>query len=194
MRLAAHVAVKYIVGKMTDEDLLHQLKAASENHCLFMNRYLVNGLTEQKGRKMRKAIVYTSVHHGNTEKLVKRIAEECQVDLIDAIKQMNADLNDYDMIGFASGIYYSKFHQSILKFSEENLSADKKVFLICTYGGSANYKSIEQILDKKRSKVIGKFGCKGYDTFGPFKLVGGIAKGHPDEEDIKNAVEFVKVL
>lgn len=194
MRLAAHVAVKYIVGKMTDEDLLHQLKAASENHCLFMNRYLVNGLTEQKGRKMRKAIVYTSVHHGNTEKLVKRIAEECQVDLIDAIKQMNADLNDYDMIGFASGIYYSKFHQSILKFSEENLSADKKVFLICTYGGSANYKSIEQILDKKRSKVIGKFGCKGYDTFGPFKLVGGIAKGHPDEEDIKNAVAFVKGL
>lgn len=194
MRLAAHVAVKYIVGKMTDEDLLHQLKAASENHCLFMNRYLVNGLTEQKGRKMRKAIVYTSVHHGNTEKLVKRIAEECQVDLIDAIKQMNADLNDYDMIGFASGIYYSKFHQSILKFSEENLSADKKVFLICTYGESANYKSIEQILDKKRSKVIGKFGCRGYDTFGPFKLVGGIAKGHPNEEDIKNAVEFVKVL
>ena len=194
MRLAAHVAVKYIVGKMTDEDLLHQLKAASENHCLFMNRYLVNGLTEQKGRKMRKAIVYTSVHHGNTEKLVKRIAEECQVDLIDAIKQMNADLNDYDMIGFASGIYYSKFHQSILKFSEENLSADKTVFLICTYGGSANFKSIEQILNKKHASVVGKFGCKGYDTFGPFKLVGGIAKGHPDEEDMKNAVDFVKGL
>ena len=194
MRLAAHVAVKYIVGKMTDEDLLHQLKAASENHCLFMNRYLVNGLTEQKGRKMRKAIVYTSVHHGNTEKLVKRIAEECQVDLIDAIKQMNADLNDYDMIGFASGIYYSKFHQSILKFSEENLSADKKVFLICTYGGSANFKSIEQILNKKHASVVGKFGCKGYDTFGPFKLVGGIAKDHPNEEDMKNAVDFVKGL
>ena len=52
---------------------------------------------------MRKAIVYASVHHGNTEKLVKRIAEECQVDLIDAIKQMNVDLNDYDIIGFASG-------------------------------------------------------------------------------------------
>lgn len=194
MRLAAHVAVKYIVGKMTDEDLLHQLKAASENHCLFMNRYLVNGLTEQKGRKMRKAIVYTSVHHGNTEKLVKRIAEECQVDLIDAIKQMNADLNDYDMIGFASGIYYSKFHKSILKFIEKNLAADKKVFLICTYGGSANFKSIEQILNKKHASVVGKFGCKGYDTFGPFKLVGGIAKGHPDEEDMKNAVDFVKGL
>ena len=119
---------------------------------------------------MRKAIVYASVHHGNTEKLVKSIAEECQVDLIDAVKQPNA---------------------------EKNLPDDKKIlkiFLICTYGGSANYKSLEQILDKKHSKVIGKFGCKGYDTFGPFKLVGGIAKDHPNEEDMKNAVDFVKGL
>lgn len=36
---------------------------------------------------MRKAIVYASVHHGNTEKIVKSIAERCQVDLIDAVKQ-----------------------------------------------------------------------------------------------------------
>ena len=54
---------------------------------------------------MRKAIVYASVHHGNTEKLVKSIAEECQVDLIDAVKQPNADLNSYDMIGVAFGVY-----------------------------------------------------------------------------------------
>ena len=120
---------------------------------------------------MRKAIVYASVHHGNTETLVKNIAEECQVDLIDAVKRSDADLSSYDIIGFASGIYFSKFHQSILEFAEKNLPDDKKVFLLCIYGGSANYKSIEQILDKKRSKVIGKFGCKGYDTFGPFNII-----------------------
>ena len=57
---------------------------------------------------MRTAIIYASVHHGNTEKLVKRIAEECQVDLIDAVKQPDADLSSYDMIGFASGIYFSR--------------------------------------------------------------------------------------
>ena len=67
-----------------------------------------------------------------------------------------------------------------MEFAEKNLPDDKKIFLICTYGGSANYKSIEQILDKKHASVVGKFGCKGYDTFGPFKLVGGIAKGHPN--------------
>ena len=143
---------------------------------------------------MKKAIIYASVHHGNTEKIVKRIAEECQVELIDVVKQSDADLSSYDMIGFASGIYFSKYHQSILKFAEKNLPDDKKVFLICTYGGSENYKSIEQILDKKRASVGGKFGCKGYDTFGTFRLIGGIAKGHPDDEDIQNAVKFVKEL
>ena len=113
---------------------------------------------------MKKAIVYASIHHGNTEKIVKSIAEECKVDLIDAVKHSDADLSSYDMIGFASGIYFSKFHQSILKFVE------------------------------KHARVDGKFGCKGYDTFGPFKLVGGIAKGHPDNKDLQNAVGFVKNL
>ena len=34
----------------------------------------------------------------------------------------------------------------------------------------------------------------GFDTFGPFKLVGGIAKGHPDEDEIRGAVEFYEGL
>lgn len=42
---------------------------------------------------MKKAIIYASVHHGNTEKLVKGIVEECQVNLIDAVKQPDADLS-----------------------------------------------------------------------------------------------------
>ena len=52
----------------------------------------------QEGKQMRKVIVYASVHHGNTEKLVKSIAEECQVDLINAVKQSDADLSSYDPI------------------------------------------------------------------------------------------------
>ena len=143
---------------------------------------------------MKTVIVYSSVHHGNTRKLVERIAQECGADLVDAVKQPQADLSGYDVIGFASGIYYSKFHRTILKFAEDNLPESKKVFLICTYGGSANYKSIEEITSAKNSDVVGRFGCKGYETYGPFKLVGGIAKGHPDEKDLQDAVDFVKKL
>ena len=36
--------------------------------------------------------------------------------------------------------------------------------------------------------------CLGFDTFGPFKLVGGLAKGHPDEAEIEKAVEFYSSL
>ena len=36
----------------------------------------------------------------------------------------------------------------------------------------------------------GAFHCKGYDTFGPFKIIGGIAKKHPDEKDLANACVF----
>ena len=40
---------------------------------------------------MKTVIVYASVHHRNTKKLVEKIAEECKVDLIDAVQQSKAD-------------------------------------------------------------------------------------------------------
>ena len=49
-------------------------------------------------------------------------------------------------------------------------------------------------MKEKHAKVIGIFGCKGYDTFGPFKLVSGIAKGHPNEKDLEAAVNFMTEL
>ena len=141
---------------------------------------------------MKTAIVYASVHHGNTKKIVDEIAKDQNVDLVDATQVKEKDLTEYDAIGFASGIYYGKFHQAVLNFGAVNLPQEKKVFLICTHGGSAAFQSIEIILESKHADLIGKFSCKGYDTFGPFKLVGGIAKGHPDEKDLMAAVEFYK--
>ena len=125
---------------------------------------------------MKAAIIYASVHHENTKKVVEAIAGENAVDLID----------------FASGVYYGKFHQTVLNFASVNLPANKNVFLLCTCGGSAAFQSIEEVVKSKQGKIAGKFSCKGYDTFGPFKLVGGIAKGHPDHKDLADAVTFYK--
>ena len=139
---------------------------------------------------MKTAIIFASVHHGNTRKIVEQIAQNNDVDLIDATQVKEKDLSEYDRIGFASGIYYGKFHQAVLNFASVNLPEYKEVFLICTHGGSAAYQSIETIIKDKHCNVIGKFSCKGYDTFGPFKLVGGIAKGHPNEKDLTAAMEL----
>ena len=95
---------------------------------------------------MKAAIIYASVHHENTKKVVEAIAGENAVDLIDATKEKERDLSGYDLIGFASGVYYGKFHQTVLNFASVNLPADKDVFLICTCGGNAAFRSIEEIV------------------------------------------------
>ena len=55
-------------------------------------------------------------------------------------------------------------------------------------------KDIKALLDDKNSKLIGEYSCQGYNTFGPFKLVGGTAKVHPTEDEIAEAVHFYETL
>ena len=138
---------------------------------------------------MKAVIVYHSSHHGNTRKLVEAIARGRDVTLVDASSVKSADLSGYELIGFASGIYFGKFHEDVLEFAKNNLPEDRKVFFLSTYGGS-NTKAIEEVVKGRSAQVVGQFGCKGYDTFGPFKLVGGIAKGRPNENDLNNACHF----
>ena len=61
---------------------------------------------------MKTAICYYSRHHGNTLKVLEAMAEAAEIDLIDVTSRMAARLPQYDRIGFASGIYYSKFHDT----------------------------------------------------------------------------------
>ena len=70
---------------------------------------------------MKTAIIYHSSHHGNTRKLVEAVARGRDVTLIDASAVRSADLSGYELIGFASGIYFGKFHKNVLEFAENNL-------------------------------------------------------------------------
>lgn len=141
---------------------------------------------------MKTAVVYCSRHHGNTKKVLDAIAGKFDLTLIDAVETPDANLEEYDMIGFASGIYYSKFHKSVLQFAEKNLPKMKKVFFIYTYGAEKKgyTEAVTKVVGLKDAEILGEYGCCGLDTFGPFKLIGGIAKGHPDEDDLKGAVRF----
>lgn len=73
---------------------------------------------------MKTAIVYASVHHGNTKKIIDEIAKTNDVELIDAIQTVEKDLSEYDLIGFASGVYGGKLRKSVLKFSSVNALAN----------------------------------------------------------------------
>jgi flavodoxin len=145
---------------------------------------------------MKTAIVYYSKHHNNTKKLLDAIAALGNVTLIDATVYQNVDLTNFDLVGFASGIYYQTFNKSVMKVAEKCLQSNKKVFFMYTCGLlNQNYPAgIEKIAKDKNARLLGTYGCRGYDTFGPFKLVGGVAKGHPDEADIAGAVSFFQGL
>ena len=145
---------------------------------------------------MTTAIVYYSKHHGNTKKLLEAIAEHNEVTLIDVTEQPSADLLSYDRIGLASGIYFNSFAKQLLSFAQENLPENKDVFYIFTHGAPKGIfqTAIRKIAEQKHCRELGSYHCLGYDTFGPFKLVGGGAKGHPTEKEINDAVAFYRGL
>lgn len=144
---------------------------------------------------MKTAIICYSKHHGNTKKLLDAIAEKYDVTLIDAEKDISAPLDEYDFLGFASGIYYSKFHKSVIK-QALRLPEGKKVFFVYTYGVKKDgyTKAIRDALALKNAEILGEYGTLGFNTFGPFRLIGGIAKGHPDKTELDGAVEFYESI
>ena len=145
---------------------------------------------------MKTAIVYYSEHHGNTKKLLDAIAAKHDVTLINVTKTPETDLSGYDRIGLASGIYYSSFAKQLLAYAEEQLPEGKDVFYIFTHGAPKGMflNAVRKIAEAKHCRELGDYHCQGFDTFGPFKLVGGIAKGHPTEDEISGAVSFYEGL
>ncbi|UTC83776.1 flavodoxin family protein [Treponema denticola] len=139
-------------------------------------------------------IVYSSTHHGNTEKVLNKIKEKFPETVLIKAGDFNPDdFNRYEAIGFASGIYYLKFAKSVDKLFEQALVGSvQKLFFIYTAG--AVNAGFEKTLRKKTEQsgkiCMGIFGCKGFDTFGPLKLIGGLNKGRPNEDDFKNAIDF----
>lgn len=140
---------------------------------------------------MKSIIIYESTHHGNTKKLVDAIAEKHNVETVGIENAGSVDLSGYDMVGLAAGIAFGKFYSRMEEFAAK-IPSGSRVFLLYTCGNpSGGYvKSITRTLESNGAKVVGNYGCKGYDTYGLFKLIGGIAKGHPTEEEILGAVSF----
>lgn len=145
---------------------------------------------------MKTVIVYESTHHGNTKKLIDAIKAQNEVDVIGYEKADKELLEQYDVIGFASGIAFSKFYKGITATAQNELPANKKVFFIYTCGkNSRDYSAqIRKIAEESGCVSLGSYGCTGFDTYGPFKLIGGINKNHPDADEIQGAVNFYSQL
>ena len=139
---------------------------------------------------MKTLIIYISVHHDNTEKVAKVMANILGADLLQ-VKQVDAGmLEQYDLIGFGSGIFSGKHHKNLLDFADKlPMLRNKKAFIIHNFD-----KPLKEKLQLKGFDIIGEFSCRGFDTSWAAMIVGGIHRDRPNAKDLKQAEDFARGL
>jgi len=149
---------------------------------------------------LKAVIICKSIHKGNTRKIAEAVAEVLECEIKDPNEIPSQKISEYDLIGFASGIYIRNFHKSIRKMIEGSDGKGTHSFLLSTSGFPPvpllhNYeKRMKKRLERNGFEVLGSFTCRGHDEYGPFKLIGGIHKKRPNEKDLERAKEFAEKI
>jgi flavodoxin len=116
------------------------------------------------------------------------------------------ELQQFDLVGFGSGIYAEKHHESLLELADKLPQVtDKKAFIFSTsfvgvdslvFGRitSKFHTALREKLQSKGYTVVDEFNCRGFNTNGIYGRFGGMNKGRPNVEDLKNAKEFAGKL
>ncbi len=110
-------------------------------------------------------------------------------------------LAEYDLIGFGSGIYFGKYHRSLLELVDKlPMLENKKAFIFSTSGLKKLrfihdfHKPLKENLKQKGLNIVGEFSCRGFDTSQAAKVIGGINRGRPNEKDLNQAENFARGL
>jgi flavodoxin len=150
---------------------------------------------------MKSLLILYSYHHKNTEKIARIFAKVLDAQ-IKTPQQVNLEeLQEYSLIGFGSGIYSEKHHEYLLDLADRLPQiTNKKAFIFSTsaiMGDAKVAKDHSLLREKLQSKgyiIVDEFSCKGFNTNSFLKLFGGMNKGRPNAEDLKNAEEFASNL
>jgi len=150
---------------------------------------------------MKSILVVISIHHNNTLKIADVFAKIIDANIKKPKEVKPEEISEYDLVGFGSGIYGEKHHQSLLNLADKLPQVNnKKAFLFSTAGITSKNKitkdhlSLREKLQDKGYTIIDEFQCKGYNTNSFLKYFGGMNKGRPNDEDLKNAEEFAENL
>ncbi len=143
-------------------------------------------------------LVCRSIHHGNTRRIAEVMADELDAPVRQPADITVDDLTGADLVGFGSGIYFWRHHRSLLDLADRlPAMPGKRAFLFSTSGigpGWLWHRSLRRRLRRKGFAVIDEYACRGHDTYGPLKIVGGIHKNRPDRDDLERARDFAARL
>ena len=146
---------------------------------------------------MKSLLIAYSYHHNNTEKIANVFAKVLDAQ-IKKPQQINPEeLQDYDLIGFGSGIYGAKHHVSLLNLADSLPQVTgRKAFIFSTSAimgemkVAEDHSELRKKLELKGYIIVDEFACKGFNTNSFLKHFGGMNKGRPNAKDIRNAEEF----
>jgi len=146
---------------------------------------------------MKTLLVLYSYHHHNTEKIAKVFAKVLDAEIKTPQEIKPEELQEYDLVGFGSGIYSAKHDESLLDLADKLPQVTgMKAFLFSTAGitgkskASKDHATLREKLESKGYVSIDEFQCKGFNTNSFLKLFGGMNKGRPNTEDLEHAEEF----
>lgn len=139
-------------------------------------------------------MVLYSYHHNNTEKIAKVFAKVLDAEIRTPQQIGPEELQNYDVIGFGSGIYGGKHHKDLLDLADRLLSVtNRKAFLFST-SHDTRIELIHSALKNKLESIgyiiVDEFNCKGFNTNSFLRYFGGLNNGRPNDEDLKRAEEF----
>ena len=140
-----------------------------------------------------------SYHHKNTEKIAEVFSKVLDAQIMTPQMANPEEILDYDLVGFGSGIYDAKHHRTLIDLAD-NLPqvTDKKAFLFSTSAMmgkdkvAKDHSTLREKLESKGYMIVDEFACKGFNTNSFLKYTGGMNKGRPNDEDLRNAEEFAR--
>ena len=149
----------------------------------------------------RALVICKSVHHKSTARIAQRIADVLDAVVVTPEEMPYTILDDYDLVGFGSGIYYGRFHSALWEWIRGLPSwsiSRKPAFVFSTSGLPSLWRlwhgPFTKELSRKGFDVIGEFHCRGFDSWGPLALLGGVNRRHPDEHDLDRAARFAQAM
>jgi len=150
---------------------------------------------------MKSLLIVVSYHHKNTEKIASVFARVLEAETRTPKQIHPEELQEYDFIGFGSGIYDAKHHTELLDLVDRLPQvSNKSAFIFSTsshMGDDQVAKDHSMLREKLQSKgyvIIDEFSCKGFNTNSFLRHFGGMNKGRPNAEDLEHAEEFATRL
>ena len=145
----------------------------------------------------RCLVIVDSYHHCNTAKIAREFAKVLNAQVKRPGEAILEELQDYDLIGFGSGIEGGKHYKPLLDFADKLQKADNKkgfIFSTSAIQGKAkvakDHSMLRQKLQSKGYFIAGEFSCRGFNTNSFLKYFRGMNRGKPDSEDLKHAGDF----